>query len=119
MSPARLAGERGPGGTRLFEDVRAPKGWKWADKKWTLDLMAGSWVAERCVVGVEVETEGERWAVDVVGDEESTSTTGSARGRERAVSFEGRRKVGEWRRRRWVRLVERVVCEGDGKDEKG
>lgn len=121
MSPARLAGERGPRGSRLFEDVQAPKGWRWAGKKWTLDLMAREWVGERCITGVEVEMEGERWVVDVVGEGEGdgASVKGSLRGSERAVSFEGSRRVGEWRRRRWVRVVERVVCEGNAKDEKG
>jgi hypothetical protein len=84
LSPARIAEER-PRGARFFEDVRAPLGWEWVEGKWTLDLGSTTWVAERCVVGVEVEEEGERWVFDV-------EATGER---------------GEWRRRRWVRDVRR------------
>ena len=86
LSPARLAGEVAPKGSKLFEDVKPPQGWRWADKKWRLDLMAREWVQERFVRSVDVEGEGERWVVD---------------------------SGGEWRRRRWVRVVERVGL-GDG-----
>jgi len=122
LSPARLAGERGPRGARFFEDVRPPRGWRWADKKWTLDLMAKEWVAERMITGVEVEMEGERWVSDVVyeqSDDQVSVERKKGRGR---VSFESttqRHKLGEWRRRRWVRLVERIAILMDGKDEKG
>ncbi|KAF2670154.1 Pex24p-domain-containing protein [Microthyrium microscopicum] len=88
LSPARIAGER-PKGCRDFEDVLAPSGWAYADKKWSLDLGAREWVEERLITGVEVEVEGGRWVVDVVEDE-------------------GKMKHGEWRRRRWVRVVERL-----------
>ena len=81
LSPARLAGEVAPKGSKLFEDVKPPQGWRWADKKWRLDLMAREWVQERFVRSVDVEEEGERWVVD---------------------------SGGEWRRRRWLRVVERV-----------
>lgn len=83
LSPSRIAEEK-PKGTRFFEDVRSPAGWEWGESKWTLDLGSRDWVEERCVNGVEVEEEGERWVYDY--DEE------------------GR---GEWRRRRWVRTVKR------------
>lgn len=86
MSHARIAQER-PKGTRFFEDVRCPPGWEWKDRKWTLDLGSMTWVGERYIGGVEIEEEGERWVYDRVGGEE------------------GRR--GEWRRRRWVRMVSR------------
>ena len=92
LSPARLAGEVAPKGAKLFEDVKAPEGWTWADKKWSLDLMARGWVQERFVGGVDVEEEGERWVVD---------------------------SGGEWRRRRWVRVVERVVLGDVAKEGKG
>lgn len=48
--------------------------------------MAREWVQERFVRSVDVEGEGERWVID---------------------------SGGEWRRRRWVRVVERVGL-GDG-----
>lgn len=85
--------------------------------------MAREWVGDRMITGVEVEMEGERWVSDVVPDEgvEDKGSVASSKGRDRGVSFESQRKgrVGEWRRRRWVRLVERVAFGGDGKDEKG
>jgi len=123
LSPSRLAGERGPRGARLFEDVLPPKGWRWADKKWTLDLMAKEWVGERMITGVEVEVEGERWVSDVIYEQnDDQMSVGKKKGRARAVSFESttqRHRLGEWRRRRWVRLVERIAILTDGKDEKG
>jgi hypothetical protein len=125
LSPARIGGDR-PRGTPFFEDVLPPRGWRWSDKKWTLDLLSREWVDDRCVTGVEVEMEGERWVTDlhyeVLGDEER-----ERRGHVRGVSKgsrdvgEGEREVlrraweshapsrkGEWRRRRWVRTVERI-----------
>ena len=60
MSPARLSGAAPPG-THFFEDVAAPRGWVCHDKKWNLDLMSTVFVEERCITGVEVETEGERF----------------------------------------------------------
>lgn len=86
MSHARIAQER-PKGTRFFEDVRCPSGWEWKDRKWTLDLGSTTWVGERYIGGVEIEEEGERWVYDRVDGEEG--------------------KRGEWRRRRWVRVVSR------------
>ncbi|OCK82570.1 Pex24p-domain-containing protein [Lepidopterella palustris CBS 459.81] len=120
LSPARIAGDR-PRGTRFFEDVQAPKGWRWSDKKWTLDLLSREWVEERCVTGVEVEMEGERWVTDILYDEETTGQNvltspkkDKGKGKEKAVmktweEDNGLGKKGEWRRRRWVRAVERVV----------
>ena len=107
-----------------------PRGWRWADKKWTLDLLSREWVEERCISGVEVEMEGERWVTDIRyddGDDESVaesvlSSPGKSKGiamapkgkekaKSRIITWEegdGRHKLGEWRRRRWVRIVERV-----------
>ncbi|KAI1495128.1 integral peroxisomal membrane peroxin-domain-containing protein [Biscogniauxia mediterranea] len=124
MSPARIAGER-PTGTRFFEDVLPPQGWEWSEKKWALDLWSREWVEERIITGVEIETEGERWVYDIyderanrvgMADDAATATASAAtpsadKGREKRPSWEegddweGRR--GEWRRRRWVRLVKR------------
>lgn len=119
-SPARIDGQR-PAGTRFFEDVRAPEGWEWRGKKWALDLWSREWVEERIITVVEVETEGERWVYDIMyevdGSEEgkgsanaSASGTGSAN-EARLPSWEdgagGGGKRGEWRRRRWTRLVKR------------
>ncbi|KAF2816837.1 integral peroxisomal membrane peroxin [Mytilinidion resinicola] len=128
LSPARIAGDR-PRGTRFFEDVQAPKGWRWRDKKWTLDLLSREWVEERYVTGVEVEIEGERWVTDILYEEQNidefghpldpTKSRGEVKGKGKAKpvpkSWEegnGLDKKGEWRRRRWVRAVERVAMAG-------
>ncbi|KAH6625137.1 integral peroxisomal membrane peroxin-domain-containing protein [Boeremia exigua] len=119
LSPARISGDR-PRGAAFFEDVLPPRGWRWGDKKWGLDLLSREWVDERCVTGVEVEIEGERWVTDlhyeVLGDEEggySREGKGGVGEQEREVlrrAWEVGRpsRRGEWRRRRWVRMVERV-----------
>lgn len=115
LSPQRISGNR-PKGTRFFEDVEAPNGWEWGDKKWVLDLWSKEWVDERMVQGVEVEIEGERWVGDLA-DEEAADGSGN----ETALSEKGKGKkrdweergtssvVGEWRRRRWIRTVRRKV----------
>lgn len=114
MSPARIAGAR-PFGTQFFEEVQPPAGWRWRDKKWTLDLGSREWVEERCVTGVEVETEGERWVYEIAYPDNSAArnlSNKSAVKQEVRKSWEegtGQGKRGEWRRRRWVRLVERKV----------
>jgi hypothetical protein len=131
LSPAVISGDR-PKGTRFFEDVAPPRGWKWADKKWSLDLLSREWVEDRCVTGVEVEMEGERWVTDILYDEDqesmpesfkSSKSGKSMKGKEKerkgVVTWEegsGKHKLGEWRRRRWIRFVERVVVEA-GKDD--
>ncbi|ORY13204.1 integral peroxisomal membrane peroxin-domain-containing protein [Clohesyomyces aquaticus] len=119
LSPARIAGER-PKGTPFFEDVKPPRGWRWSDKKWTLDLLSREWVEERCVTGVEVEIEGERWVTDLYYEkveEESPKRKGKRKEGEvvAALALAGKKLVnatssrqGEWRRRRWVRGVERA-----------
>ncbi|KAK7908205.1 hypothetical protein PG985_015508 [Apiospora marii] len=123
LSAARIAGER-PMGTRFFEDVQPPLGWEWHEKKWALDLWSREWVEERIITGVEVETEGERWVYDIFDEsaaekvglaekDEQEKTPSKGKGKatapkpswEEGEDFEGRR--GEWRRRRWVRLVKR------------
>jgi len=116
MSEARIKGER-PKGTRFFEDVQPPKGWEWSEKKWALDLLSREWVEERIITGVEIETEGERWVYDIeydrgdkVGVQQVTPTKGKRR--QQGLSWEeGNGEVegnrGEWRRRRWIRLVKR------------
>ncbi|KAI0134534.1 integral peroxisomal membrane peroxin-domain-containing protein [Xylariales sp. AK1849] len=121
MSAPRISGER-PVGTRFFEDVLPPQGWEWSEKKWALDLWSREWVEERIITGVEVETEGERWVYDIFYESEDkvgiveeskhqTPTKGKSKppppkpSWEEGEDYEGRR--GEWRRRRWVRLVKR------------
>jgi hypothetical protein len=138
LSPAMIAGDR-PKGTRFFEDVQPPKGWRWADKKWTLDLLSREWVEERCIAGVEVEMEGERWVTDIKyeeDDEESvfsmspksvkipTKGKGHVKGKSqeknRIVTWEEGDEghtLGEWRRRRWIRFVARIVSTGGPKDD--
>lgn len=125
LSPARINGER-PRGTRFFEDVLPPPGWEWSEKKWALDLWSREWVEERIITGVEVETEGERWVYDMHDDREHrtgvvdaphtaavSSAAGSPRPKKppRRPSWQegddGGGLRGEWRRRRWVRLVKR------------
>ncbi|KAI1812901.1 Pex24p-domain-containing protein [Poronia punctata] len=120
LSPARISGER-PSGTRFFEDVQPPQGWEWSEKKWALDLWSREWVEERIITGVEIETEGERWVYDIydenavkIGVIDGSTFTKSKDSEvpkpskpswEEGEDSDGRR--GEWRRRRWVRLVKR------------
>lgn len=128
MSESRVRGDR-PKGTRFFEDVQPPKGWEWSEKKWALDLWSREWVEERIITGVEVETEGERWVYDIryeydpedqalsLGyDGDNVGTTKGGKGKENILPSweegsdaegEGRGRRGEWRRRRWVRMVKR------------
>jgi hypothetical protein len=121
LSEARIKSDR-PRGTRFFEDVQPPKGWEWSEKKWTLDLWSREWVEERIITGVEVETEGERWVYDIRYDAEDDTSpdveTPTTRGKGlkmqslpswgEASDVEGERgRRGDWRRRRWVRMVKR------------
>ncbi|XWX01313.1 hypothetical protein V2A60_009340 [Cordyceps javanica] len=120
LSAARIAGDR-PGGTRFFEDVAPPEGWAWSEKKWALDLWSREWVEERIITGVEVETEGERWVYDMYDERDDEPRRSSpvvehpddeaARHALNHASWEegedGAGLKGEWRRRRWVRLVKR------------
>jgi hypothetical protein len=131
LSEPRIRNER-PKGTRFFEDVRAPDGWEWSEKKWALDLWSREWVEERIITGVEVETEGERWVYDLryesewddehaflESDYETPRKPGEGEKGKRKMlpSWEegdeaeagGRGRRGEWRRRRWVRMVKRTV----------
>ncbi|KAI7169489.1 Pex24p-domain-containing protein [Hortaea werneckii] len=125
LSPIRIAGDRAKG-TQFFEDVSPPSGWVWKDKKWILDLFSREWVEQRMIYGVEIETEGERWVYDLpqeevaqLADAQQTTTT---KGKKNGKSKGGRDPPksgweeggpgasvgrGEWRRRRWVRMVER------------
>ena len=109
LSPQRISGDR-PKGTRFFEDVAPPSGWEWEDKKWVLDLASREWVEERMVQGVEVEIEGERWVGDLAGDGDAYEM--KPLGKRMSKDWEegsGDSKMGEWRRRRWVRMVRRRV----------
>lgn len=90
-APARVAGDRAKG-TRFFEDVAAPEGWEWQSKKWVLDLDNKEWVEARMLGDVEVEMEGERWVYDIEDGSDGLAP-----------------KRGEWRRRRWMRVVRRKV----------
>jgi hypothetical protein len=126
LMPGRTAGER-PVGTRFFEDVQPPQGWEWSEKKWALDLWSREWVEERIITGVEIETEGERWVYDIYDEQrervgviegstltksKETSTAKPPRPSwEEGEDSDGRR--GEWRRRRWVRLVKRKIISKD------
>ncbi|KAA8621767.1 Pex24p-domain-containing protein [Pyrenophora tritici-repentis] len=126
LSPSRISGDR-PRGTPFFEDVLPPRGWRWSDKKWTLDLLSREWVEDRCVTGVEVEVEGERWVTDLhyevleTADEKAKlKKRGSSKGGSKDIGDQEREvlrrawedskpsRKGEWRRRRWVRGVERM-----------
>ncbi|MCJ1444121.1 MAG: hypothetical protein MMC23_004621 [Stictis urceolatum] len=125
-APARVAGER-PKGTRFFEDVRPPEGWEWEGKKWVLDLGSREWVEGRILGGLEVEVEGERWVYDArdasrrggkEGRDEGKRGGNGKKGKESVSSFEGESEGGgagrgEWRRRRWVRLVRRRKVLGE------
>jgi hypothetical protein len=101
-----------PRGTRFFEDVRPPAGWTWHEPKWQLDLHSRDWVEERCIGGVEVETQGERWVWDLVLERDGREALASPRtlesgGRDRDSDESVLGKRGDWRRRRWVRVVRR------------
>ena len=124
LSPQRISGHR-PRGTRFFEDVSPPKGWEWEDKMWALDLASRDWVEERMVQRVEVEVDGERWVSDLAtestmedDDEEGMGGSSGSPGRRGKGSKvigpgweegDGGSRMGEWRRRRWIRLVRRQV----------
>lgn len=100
LTPARIAGDR-PRGTRFFEDVQPPVGWVWSEKKWSLDLFSKEWVDVRMITSVEVETEGERWVYDLANPSDELPTSPLRNG---AGGYKNR---GEWRRRRWIRVVKR------------
>ncbi|KAK3904149.1 integral peroxisomal membrane peroxin-domain-containing protein [Staphylotrichum tortipilum] len=108
LSASRISNRR-PCGARFFEDVLPPPGWEWSEKKWALDLWSREWVEERIITGVEVETEGERWVYDVLSErdlgEEGGKVPVVGPGWEEGEEGVGRR--GQWRRRRWVRMVKR------------
>ncbi|KAG9963486.1 Pex24p-domain-containing protein, partial [Aureobasidium melanogenum] len=117
-SPSRVAGAR-PVGTQFFEDVQPPPGWLWRDKKWTLDLGSREWVEERCVSAVEIETEGERWVYDLDTTKDSKTKPTTSALSPPPKSWEEGPTVstkGEWRRRRWVRLVERKIVKVSPED---
>lgn len=123
LSPARIAGARAKG-TQFFEDVLAPAGWAWKDKKWILDMASREWVEERMITGVEIETEGERWVYDLPREELEVleSPVGKGKGKKGKVKPRsgweegtGLEERGEWRRRRWIRVVERKSG-GGGKE---
>ncbi|KKA29235.1 hypothetical protein TD95_002043 [Thielaviopsis punctulata] len=121
LSQQRLTDER-PKGTRFFEDVLPPEGWEWSEKKWALDLWSREWVEDRIITGVEVETEGERWVYDMCtdsnghghadGNASMASTPSQDTGRYKSwEEADGIGRRGEWRRRRWVRVVRRQTVE--------
>ncbi|KAI5369958.1 Putative Peroxin domain-containing protein [Septoria linicola] len=116
LSPARIAGSR-PKGTQFFEEVQAPLGWEFKEKKWTLDLFSREWVEERMISGVEIETAGERWVYDLPAEEvellDSLGSPSKGKSKQRVKSIPksgweegtGLERRGDWRRRRWTRLV--------------
>ena len=113
LSPQRISGDR-PKGTRFFEDVAPPNSWEWGDKKWVLDLASRDWVEERMVQSVEIEIEGERWVTDLALDEGPYETKPTGKGKSKEWEDGGNSKMGEWRRRRWVRMVRRKVFSDTG-----
>ena len=123
LSAPRIAGSR-PIGARFFEDVLPPDGWEWSGKKWALDLWSREWVEERIITGVEVETEGQRWVYDIFNEHEATAGIVESPAPPRLAAGlavpsweegeEGMGRRGEWRRRRWVRLVRREKVAASG-----
>lgn len=110
LSPRRIAGER-PTGTRFFEDVQTPQGWQWKDKKWTLDLLSKEWVEERMITAVEIETEGERWVYDISAGDAGSPDDFYRQGRQDWEENATLSPKGDWRRRRWIRRVQRKTIE--------
>ena len=116
LSPQRISGDRAKG-TRFFEDVQPPVGWDWADKKWVLDMNSKEWVEERIIQSVQIEIEGERWVFDLATERLGDGDESKGNGR-KEMSKEpdweegtGTERMGEWRRRRWLRMVRRKVME--------
>ncbi|KAA8641912.1 hypothetical protein EYZ11_002156 [Aspergillus tanneri] len=147
LSPSRIAGVR-PKGCRFFEDVHAPPGWAFKNKKWELDLDCREWVVERMITGVgfEIPSASEDsmtndeiggWVWDLpssssVRDEYGVATAlgyddfdhtdlNSASSKKFKKKGKGRvsqdfeekggigpNVMGEWRRRRWIRIVHRI-----------
>lgn len=109
MAPGRVAGGR-PRGARFFEDVGPPQGWEWEGKEWGLDLDSREWVEERFCGGLEVEADGEMWVYDIDdgGDDGSWAERYDSSGGTGGIEGLGRR-IGAWRRRRWVRHVRREM----------
>ncbi|KAG8427799.1 Peroxisome size and maintenance regulator [Metarhizium acridum] len=98
-----------------------PNAWEWSEKKWALDLWSREWVEERIITGVEVETEGERWVYDIWSEKGDRTgvidTPEPVQSKEMAMrqtSWEegedATERRGDWRRRRWVRLVKRKAA---------
>jgi hypothetical protein len=108
LSPSRITGSRAKG-TQFFEEVQPPSGWRWKDKKWSLDLCSREWVERRIITGVEIETEGERWVYDLPVESVESRSPRKVGPRSGWEEGNGMEKKGLWRRRRWVREVERVV----------
>jgi hypothetical protein len=99
--------------------VQPPTGWRWKDKKWSLDLFSREWVERRIITGVEIETEGERWVYDLPIEDVETGSPKKQRKSLPKSGWEegnGMEKKGLWRRRRWVRDVERVVVKASPLD---
>ena len=128
LSPERISGER-PNWTRSFEDVAVPDDkWEWADKKWVLDLDSKAWVEHKMLQGVEVELEGERWVGDLLGEgyeEVQSDWNAVSRGkgkRQEKIKVRdweegtGTSRLGEWRRRRWIRMAKEKVMLGRAQD---
>lgn len=110
LSPRRISGER-PRGARFFEDVEPPRGWRWKEKKWSLDLLSREWVEQRMITSVEVETEDERWVYDIMPNDDSREQRSpSVAPRSVGMTLNATPDPshrGEWRRRRWRRSVQR------------
>ena len=64
------------------------------------------------VQGVEVEIEGERWVGDLAGEETEMKEAGSIKLKDWEEG-RGDARMGEWRRRRWIRCVRRKIVGGD------
>ena len=72
-------------------------------------MASREWVEQRMVQGVEVEVEGERWVADLAGDGDGNERL---QGKGKMRDWEegsGSERMGEWRRRRWVRTVRRKI----------
>ncbi|KAJ6146137.1 peroxin-24 Pex24-Penicillium chrysogenum [Penicillium chrysogenum] len=132
LSPSRIAGDR-PRGCRFFEDVRAPRGWAWKSKNVGFEVPGvnaegnaivgevGGWVWDL----PQTRQESDDDLTLAYGDLPETQSPKKSKSKEKEKEKEKAKSrdweegnasygVGEWRRRRWVRVVQRISLPPQG-----